>query len=97
MTTQQHTPTLNPQQWTNGETAEGEFVINHGINRVALLKGCSRADAAFIVRACNAHEGMLDALVKSRRMFEIACGKDSPYIREMFKVIDAAIAKAEGK
>lgn len=58
--------------------------------------GSTIANAAFIVRACNSHHELLAALKTARRVLEVACGTDAPYIREAFKAIDPAIAKAEG-
>lgn len=40
---------------------------------------------------------LLDALKTARRVLEVACGTKAPYIVEAFKIIDPAIAKAEGR
>jgi hypothetical protein len=47
------------------------------------------------LRTINAE--LLSALKTARGVLEVACGTEAPYIREAFKLIDPAIAKAEGR
>jgi hypothetical protein len=53
----------------------------------------SKANARLIAAAPD----LLEALKTARRVLEVACGTEAPYIREAFKVIDPAIQKAEGQ
>lgn len=52
-----------------------------------------QADAAFIVRACNAHDQMRDALLTAERLL---CGQsyNAAQLAEAVKQIRAALAKA---
>jgi hypothetical protein len=54
-------------------------------------------DAAFIVRACNAHEPMLEALRQAKAGFAILGRQHPKYdgIKQDLAVVEAAIAKAE--
>lgn len=50
--------------------------------------------AKFIVRACNAHEELLEALKEAKRIiFNVTDGECDGFMSRM----DSAIAKAEGK
>lgn len=89
-----HTSTLWSFDGHNGIAAPSDQM--NGGYFTALCQGTEKDEnAAFIVRACNVHDELVGVLKDCRKLFEIACGTEAPYIREMFKTIDAALAKAE--
>jgi hypothetical protein len=54
-------------------------------------------DAAYIVRACNAHAELLEALRAARKKIEMWPEGSNPEYFSEIKAIDKAIAKAEGR
>lgn len=55
------------------------------------------ANAAFIVRACNAHYQMLEALKVLRQHLALFCGPEDAVAKASFDKADAAIAAAEAE
>lgn len=114
----EHTPT--PWSVFPPETPEvtkqnciNRLVIVAGDSTVAVFNGCShqhateeeRANARFIVRACNAHDDLLAACKLTRKLSALYSLAEHPdeqgeaamnEILEIHAAIEAAIAKAEG-
>jgi hypothetical protein len=58
------------------------------------VEGVSKANAAYIVRAVNAHEDMLSALKELKAVLELS--EATVVFGAQYKVVCDAIAKAEG-
>lgn len=71
-----------PVPWTKGET-----VISKGIET-------AKANAAFIVRAVNNHEALLEAVKSALNVLE---GFPGFFVATEIKKLEDAIKKAEGK
>lgn len=90
--TQPTQPTHTPTPWTIQEYREsttGRFII--GTNTTELAYTAMRQDAAFIVRAVNAHEELLAACK------EFMAARNEKQWDEAAQSIKEAIAKADGK
>lgn len=92
----QHTPT----PWSADlSTVHGPGICAEYQEREIVCSVINRADAAFIVRAVNAHEELILKLKWAvMKLQELGCTND--YTLGMVRSIDAcsqAIAKAEGK
>ena len=99
-TTQTHTPT----PWTMMDFDHGTAIIYDKEQTVVIPKLTNKANAAFIVRAVNAHEEMLSALKEMRTRYARLEGLyaekagityDCP--NGTIKLANRAIAKAEGR
>ncbi len=77
----------------NGDKATGNIFLGDG------QRGShGRANAEFIIRACNAHEEMLEALKDMTELVDCLYEVSPPHlIRARFAKARAAIAKAEGR
>lgn len=110
--TTQHTPTpwkaaLGFNHRQKRYDIEGPDHSNEtATSAIALIvaQDLSQEDTAFIVRACNAHEELVEALKASLNFID-ACVEDcwdiesngSEYPKRIEAIISAAIAKAEGR
>lgn len=93
--TTKHTPTPWHQEGVQIHDAAGEVIIgaSYGINR--------KADTPFIVRACNSHDALVEALETARLQCvlwqgepnEFSCSIHTAVINE----IDTALALAKGE
>jgi len=108
MTTNAHTPTPwevgdldhNGQRIVRGEHIEICTCWHHCVGSIEREM---EANAAFIVRAVNAHEELVAALRETRDQFEveyrgdrISCvGHASDGLRKVVGILDAALAKLE--
>ncbi len=82
-------PRHTPTPWThNPEMSDSSISGPNGVVARALHSW----DAAFIVRAVNAHEELLEALKALRNRANQTCGAT-----DLMEQINQAIAKAEGK
>lgn len=104
MTTTKHTP----GPWVRlGRTSdrhhaigpEGETPNAAPVTVNALYDEEGEANADFIVRACNAHEDLLEALEALVEHFLVKCevGGDDPRRWDSWNAARAAIAKAKGE
>ncbi len=81
--------------WLANDTEEGNTTAHLLLNKAGHKDDAQvRVDAAFIVRAVNAHEEMLEAL-KGAMMIVKALSSDND--THFVKLAEQAIAKAEGK
>ena len=62
-----------------------------------LMPERQRANAAFIVRACNSHDDLLAALVGAEAFMSGIPDTSDLYPREWLKVVRAAITRAKGE
>lgn len=73
----------------------GAMVTNRGgIAKPASAQG--KANAAFIVRAVNNHDALLEIAVCLRQHLALFCTHDDDIAADIFAAADAAIAKAKG-
>lgn len=88
--------TVDPDNMAHLAMANGEYHVCRMTHTAALHKAeLHRANAEFIVRACNAHDEMLAALKAANDKLRSVLfgGDDHPLVAAS----DAAIAKAEGQ
>lgn len=92
-----HTPT--PWNVNQGRiTADGVTVAtsyapsNATVNSIALRD----ANAAFIVRACNAHDELVEILERARGVVQMVDDAEGGQI-DLLSAIDARLAKARGE
>jgi hypothetical protein len=96
-------PTVySPLPWRVTGTAVVDprgFVVSEVRPFLSELPGMDRDDAEFIVRACNAHNGLLKAARAAWHALQsYQHGNASPDLAaEVVAALDAAIAKAEGR
>jgi hypothetical protein len=91
--------------WTIEEPSKGfDGYIIHGADNVELAtllnsnEKDSKANAAFIVRACNAHEELLNVVLALKKYgWKFQPESLSFEVRELINMACDAIAKAEGK
>jgi hypothetical protein len=91
-----HTPT----PWNSRKGVNCTIIEGPGNALITALSNYPEAkeDAAFIVRAVNAHDEMLQALLRIDCQFPIGCpGPDEPFLDMGTCFRCAAIAKAEGR
>lgn len=90
----EHTPT----PWRVGDyVLQTIFAVNGTYpNTVAVCQGRDpRADAEFIVRACNAHAGLVEALKKIDYALDLDNFQgDMDEVDEAYKIANNALAKA---
>lgn len=101
--TTQHTPT----PWSGGHYSSvvGCLIVGQGgrliCDTAIQPKELAEANAVFIVRACNAHEELLSALKVVAKDCCMALDgtwdKSDEGFRDTLELVEAAIAKAEGK
>ncbi len=95
----QHTPT----PWHTEQASDGHFMIHEtegksGVHEISLAHVKEERNAAFIVRAVNAHEELLatcQALISELRW--TSKNGQFPGMDKVIAEADKAIAKAEGK
>jgi hypothetical protein len=51
-------------------------------------------DAAFIVKACNMHEPLVEIAIVLRQHLSLFCGPDDEIANQIFRIADETIAKA---
>lgn len=88
-----------PGPWKpRGTDVYGAGCLIARVPTMATTPGSTRAlDQAIIdTRLIAAAPDLIDALHVARRVLVVACGTEAPYIREALKILDAAVAKAEG-
>jgi hypothetical protein len=87
-----HTPT----PWLLGNDREtiiatdDDIVVDCGIRRAEEAE----ANAAFIIRAVNCHEELLDAVKCLRQHLALFCTPSDSVAAEIFNLVDGVIAKA---
>ena len=95
----QHTPT----PW-NAENAAGDFqALIYGVDdptgKTIALTYTGNADAEFIVRACNAHDELVDACRAFVSLWPVLPGYDkpkaTPEVITVWNMAKQALAKAE--
>lgn len=68
------------------------------VSRANVELPITKANAAFIVRACNSHDELLEACKRVEYFFQnITDSYKGPNYAEAFKAVSSAIAKAEGR
>lgn len=77
----------------SGKTGQGK--TDYRVADVSVLNHAYKANAAFIVRACNAHDDLLAALRKIDHTLSVHGHVDAD--TELHGVVRAAISKAESK
>lgn len=53
------------------------------------------ADAEFIVRACNSHDALVEALKEAKRLITERCDNTSDWTKDTLKQINKALSQAE--
>lgn len=96
-----------PLPWTAYETSEGVAGIGSDEVECVVAAGLHPADAAFIVRACNAHDDLVKALKAMSDMYAFTWDMAEGGLMMMASGVErfekahalavAALAKAEGR
>lgn len=94
----QHTPTPWSFVDTNMQTKDG-VEVHRWFNAGGLPLPLTDANAAFIVRAVNSHEDMLDVIKRAKRVVAESCGYNDGvrFHTDLLRDIESAIAQAEGE
>lgn len=101
-------PKFTPGPWTTDEDveheavlgADGVYVADCCICHVKRTTTACRANAAFIVRACNAHDALVEALRRAEQKLGAyvgVCRGDKELTGTVLPMVSAALAKANGE